>query len=86
MLRHWFALEIGCIDRRVILFVSLVIISLILLLFSYCKIVEAWSYFITTNIYIYIYIYIWHRTCTNEIGWVCGSCYKFGYQQRIYGW
>ena len=26
------------------------------------------------------------RTCTNEIGWACGKCYKFGYQQKIYGW
>ena len=26
------------------------------------------------------------RTCTNEIGWACGKCYKFGYQQIIYGW
>ena len=50
------------------------------------KIVEAWSYFVTTNTYIYIYIYILHRTCTNEIGWACGRCYEFGHQQRIYGW
>ena len=46
------------------------------------KTVEAWSYFVTTN----IYIYIWHRTCTNEIIWACGGCYEFGHQQRIYGW
>ena len=35
--------------RKVILFVSLVIITLTLLLFSSCQTVEAWSYFVTTN-------------------------------------
>ena len=44
-------------ERNVISFVSLVIITLTLLLFSSCKTVEAWSYFLTTNTYIYIYIY-----------------------------
>ena len=44
-------------ERSVISFVSLVIITLTLLLFSSCKTVEAWSYFVTTNTYIYIYIY-----------------------------
>ena len=44
-------------ERNVISFVSLVIITLTLLLFSSCKTVEAWSYFVTTNTYIYIYIY-----------------------------
>ena len=46
-------------ERNVISFVSLVIITLTLLLFSSCKTVEAWSYFVTTNTYIYIYIYIY---------------------------
>ena len=41
--------------RKVILFVSLVIITLTLLLFSSCQTVEAWSYFVTTNIYIYFF-------------------------------
>ena len=67
--------------RKVILFVSLVIITLTLLLFSSCKTVEAWSYFVTTNTF-----FFWHRTCTNEIGWACGRCYELGHQQRIYGW
>ena len=44
-------------ERKVILFVSLVIITLTLLFFSSCKTVEVWSYFVTTNTYIYIYIY-----------------------------
>ena len=46
-------------ERKVILFVSLVIITLTLLFFSSCKTVEVWSYFVTTNTYIYIYIYIY---------------------------
>ena len=45
--------------RKVILFVSLVITALTLLLFSSCKTIEAWSYFVTINTYIYIYIYIY---------------------------
>ena len=43
--------------KKVILFVSLVIITLTLLLFISCKTVEAWSYFVTTNIYIYIFFF-----------------------------
>ena len=46
-------------ERKVILFVSLIIITLTLLLFSSCKTVEAWSYFVTTNTFIYKYIYIY---------------------------
>ena len=42
-------------ERKVILFVSLVIITLTLLFFSPCKTVEVWSYFVTNNTYIYIY-------------------------------
>ena len=42
-------------EWKVILFVSLVIITLTLLLFSSCKTVEAWSYFVTTNTYIYFF-------------------------------
>ena len=38
-------------ERKVILFVSLVIITLTLLFFSSCKSVEVWSYFVTTNTY-----------------------------------
>ena len=68
--------------RKVILFVSLVIITLTLLLFSSCKTVEAWSYFVTIN----TFFFFWHRTCTNEIGWACGRCYELGHQQRIYRW
>ena len=41
--------------RKVILFVSLVIITLTLLLFSYCKTVEAWSYFVTTNTFFFFF-------------------------------
>ena len=44
-------------ERKVILFVSLVIITLTLLFFSSYKTIEVWSYFVTTNTYIYIYIY-----------------------------
>ena len=39
--------------RKVILFVSLVIITLTLLLFSSCKTIEAWSYFVTTNTFFF---------------------------------
>ena len=46
-------------ERKVILFVSLVIITLTLLFFSSYKTIEVWSYFVTTNTYIYIYIYIY---------------------------
>ena len=42
-------------ERNVISFVSLVIITLTLLLFSSCKTVEAWSYFVTTNTYIFFF-------------------------------
>ena len=41
--------------RKVILFVSLVIITLTLLLFSSCKTVEAWSYFVTTNTFFFFF-------------------------------
>ena len=41
--------------RKVILFVSLVIITLTLLLFSSCQIVEAWSYFVTTNTFFFFF-------------------------------
>ena len=39
--------------RKVILFVSLVIITLTLLLFSSCQTVEAWSYFVTTHTFFF---------------------------------
>ena len=42
-------------EKKVILFVSLVIITLTLLLFISCKTVEAWSFFVTTNTFFFFF-------------------------------
>ena len=48
-------------------------------------IIENWN-FTDPGLLVLFFFFFWHRTCINEIRWACGRCYKFGHQQRIYGW